>query len=124
LQTSESTYLSLSSGNVITSFEYLIGDGGVVPSNTCSSAEDNTVRCLQAFLSSKNITQQLMDASSEKARPGDIIEYTLTAKNPHNAPFNYQLRQEVGDVLEYTDIIDASGGVLANKTNVIVWDEQ
>jgi len=65
-----------------------------------------------------NITQN-SDATTVVANAGDIIRYTLTTKNVSSSSIDYQVSDQLDDVLEYADVIDTGGGTLNGGT--ITW---
>ena len=65
----------------------------------------------------KNITQLIEDANNTLAKASDTLEYRLTVKNTGNTTSSYSIKDNLGDVLEYSDLIDAGGGVI--NTSVI-----
>lgn len=77
----------------------------------------------------KNVTQLLNNANNSTVRPGDRLEYHLSVKNTGTTTGTYTIEDNLNDVLEYTDLIDAGGGTLAKKDpftpveriNTITW---
>ncbi len=66
-----------------------------------------------------NNTQSL-DATTKKAVSGDNITYTLVTGNMGNdAVSGVVVSDNIADVLEYADVIDAKGGVISD--GVITW---
>jgi len=63
-----------------------------------------------------NLTQNLTDAQTKPANPGDIIQYQLLTLNKGTADApNYQVSDNVNDILEYADVTEISdGGKLAS----------
>ena len=83
---------------------------------TKTGTDGKDISCLELHKSARNITQNITNAHETKANAGDTIEYTLSVKN-----FSKQIRkgfvieENMEDVLEYADIIDASGAIFTSK---------
>lgn len=76
--------------------------------------------CKPSFVLSKrvrNVTQALPNADNTTARPGDQLEYTLSVKNTGKDQGSYTMTDNVADILEYADVIDAGDGHIAPQTN-------
>ncbi|MDX2776272.1 isopeptide-forming domain-containing fimbrial protein [Streptomyces caniscabiei] len=77
----------------------------------------------------KNVTQNGSDANNTTVKPGDRLEYHLTAKNTGNTTGAYVIEDNLADVLEYADIVDLGGGTLltegpnvpVEKNNYVSW---
>lgn len=61
------------------------------------------------------------DATKEKAKASQRIEYTLTAKNEGKAEAEVTLADNLADVLEYASLYDRGDGVLNEQTKVLSW---
>jgi uncharacterized repeat protein (TIGR01451 family) len=60
---------------------------------------------------------QKTDATTVVAKPGDIINYNLwTKNNGQSTALGYVVSDDLSDILEYADVINAYGGVLHNGT--------
>lgn len=70
----------------------------------------------------RNVTQDIDDADGTTARPGDIIEYTLTAQNIGTEAATVDFRESLTDVLEYADFVDAPGGEYRDDEQLVEWD--
>ena len=83
---------------------------------TKTGTDGKDISCLELHKSARNITQNITNANETKANAGDTIEYTLSVKN-----FSKQIRkgfvieENMEDVLEYADIIDASVAIFTSK---------
>ena len=83
---------------------------------TKTGTDGKDISCLELHKSARNITQNITNANETKANAGDTIEYTLSVKN-----FSKQIRkgfvieENMEDVLEYADIVDASGAIFTSK---------
>jgi len=77
----------------------------------------------------KNVSQVLFDANNTTVKNGDRLEYRLSVKNVGKTTGTYTIKDNLSDVLEYADLIDAGGGTLTQKTpttpvedvNTITW---
>ncbi|GAC1570787.1 MAG: hypothetical protein NVS3B23_03590 [Candidatus Saccharimonadales bacterium] len=69
-----------------------------------------------------NVTQNLSDAQTKPANPGDVISYQLITINKGTATYpHYVVTEQVKDVLEYADVIDISNdGKLVNGS--LIWN--
>ena len=65
----------------------------------------------------KNISQLVSDANNTTASPGDRLEYHLRVKNTGKTTGSYKIEDNLADVLEYADLVDAGGGTLLKKTD-------
>lgn len=88
-----------------------IDDAGCKPCDESKVGQDGKdLSCLELHKKARNITQQLNDANGTKAKSGDTIEYTLSVKNSSKETRKgFVIEENMQDVLEYADIIDASG---------------
>lgn len=68
------------------------------------------ISCLSLHKTARNITQDINNANGTTAHGGDTIEYTLSVTNlSKQVRKGFIIEENMGDVLEYADIIDASG---------------
>jgi hypothetical protein len=90
----------------------------------CRPCEDNPAiwykdkDCRSEFeltKSVKNISQIINDANNTTAKPGDRLEYRLTVRNVGTTTGTYSIEDNLADVLEYADLVDAGGGTLLKK---------
>ncbi|HSW77571.1 MAG TPA: hypothetical protein VLG36_02125 [Candidatus Chromulinivoraceae bacterium] len=65
----------------------------------------------------KNVSQLVANANNTTALPGDRLEYHLTVKNVGKTTGTYTMQDNLGDVLEYADLIDSGGGTVATASN-------
>jgi hypothetical protein len=75
--------------------------------------------CKPSFEISKkvrNITQALADANNTTARPGDQLQYTLSVKNTGKDSGSYAMTDNVADILQYADLVDAGDGRLVTES--------
>ena len=84
-------------------------------------SSENPYACIQTSKSAKNITQSVNNAGGTTAQPGDLIEYTLYAKNVGDQTVNnYVFQDNLSYVLDYSSIVNLDGGTLKSN-NEIVW---
>lgn len=91
----------------------------------CPSAQANNIAsaCLEFNKTASNQTQKITSAGGTVARAGDVIVYTLSAKNKGTvAVKGFIMDENLSDVLEYADIVDLQGGTL-DTSNHVVWDK-
>lgn len=103
-----------------------------IPANSpdCRICDDNIdqsnpkdTTCLELHKRARNITQQIDNANGTTAKAGDTIEYTLSVKNRGQNPRSgFIIEENMEDVLEYADIIDASGATYTtNPVKLLTW---
>lgn len=68
----------------------------------------------------KNLSQGYINATSTKAKPGDRISYTITIKNDGLDSKTIRPKDDLADILEYSDLIDNGGGTLS-ASKVLSW---
>lgn len=85
--------------------------------------EGADISCLILNKKARNITQQIQNANGTTARAGDTIEYTLSVTNRAKTERkNFVIEENMEDVLEYADIIDASGATFtSNPVKMLTW---
>lgn len=101
-----------------------INDPSCKPCDESKQSEDGKdLSCLELRKSAKNVTQQITDANGTTARPGDTIEYTLSVRNfSKETRRGFMIEENMEDVLEYADIIDASGAAFTdNPIKMLTW---
>jgi len=88
------------------------------------SQDGKDISCLELHKKARNITQQLANANGTTAQAGDTIEYTLSVKNlGKQVRSGFVIEENMEDVLEYADIIDASGATFTNNpVKMLSWD--
>lgn len=88
-----------------------IDDAACKPCDETKQNEDGKdISCLELHKKARNITQQIANANGTKANAGDSIEYTLSVTNrSKEVRKGFVVEENIEDVLEYADIIDASG---------------
>lgn len=60
----------------------------------------------------RNSTQMIDNANNSLALTGDRLEYHLSVKNIGNTTGSYVIKDNLVDVLEYSELVDAGGGEL------------
>lgn len=90
---------------------------------TKQNQDDKDISCLELHKKARNITQQLANASSKLANAGDTIEYTLSVTNRAKQDRKaFIVEENMEDVLEYADLIDASGATFTeNPIKMLSW---
>ena len=84
----------------------------------CIEPAPSIVRLKQA----ENLTQNITDAHNTTAQGGDSIRYTLVTENDGTATQEeYVIKEDLGDVLQYADIVDLDGGQLSDDGFVVQW---
>jgi hypothetical protein len=68
-----------------------------------------------------NLTQDIIDAHNTTAQPGDILEYNLVVENVGNQVDDYQVIEDLGDLLEYGELTNDGGGTFDESSGVITW---
>lgn len=92
----------------------------------CEKAQTNNdmTACLEYKKTAKNITQRIDNANNTTAKPGDVIEYTLTTTNVGNQTIkDYQVSEGIADVLDYADVVDLHGGT-KGEYELVTWPKQ
>lgn len=92
-------------------------DPGCQPCPADSTLWINDSKCKASFVQTKtvsNITQNLSDATTKTAKPGDRITYTLSVKNKGLKAESFTIKDYISDTLEYAEIFDAGGGTISS----------
>lgn len=87
----------------------------------CDKADNpnDQAACIVLSKAATNNTQNINDANGTTAQAGDVITYTLTAKNTSKSTVkNFVVEENIGDILEYADVLDYHGGVKDNYSTV------
>ncbi|MGV9001994.1 MAG: hypothetical protein ACOH18_03510 [Candidatus Saccharimonadaceae bacterium] len=71
--------------------------------------------------SAANISQGNIDATKTTANSNDHITFTLTAENKGGTAKNFIFDDSLGDVLEYSKLIDTGGGTFNEQTKKLTW---
>lgn len=70
-----------------------------------------------------NVSQGNVTASTVAAKSGDKITYTITAKNSGGTAKAVPLTDYLGDVLQYSNLIDKGGGTFNETTKTLSWPD-
>jgi hypothetical protein len=84
----------------------------------------NDHKCIPNIIKTKtatNTSQGFIDATKVNAHVNDQISYTISIKNTGLSPKSVELKESLGDVLQYANIIDEGGGKFNKTTNVLQW---
>lgn len=68
-----------------------------------------------------NVSQGNVSASSVVAKENDRVSFTITAKNSGGTAERVTLEDNLGDVLEYSTLVDRGGGSFNETTKVLSW---
>jgi hypothetical protein len=117
------------STEVVKNTACVISAGDDTTANACDDEDikitDVCTNCTEIELhkKAKNITQQIQDANGSTAQAGDTIEYTLSVTNRSDEDRKgFVIEENMEDVLEYADIIDASGATFTeNPVKMLTW---
>lgn len=86
-----------------------------------STSTGDTASCIKIHKTASNITAGIADANGTTANPGDVITYTLYAKNDGKATVkDYIFDESMDDVLVYADVSDLHGGTI-DADNKVSW---
>jgi len=90
---------------------------------TKTTTDGTDISCLELHKKAKNITQQIDNANGTTANAGDTIEYNLSVTNRSKLERkDFVIEENMEDVLEYADIIDASGATFTeNPVKMLTW---
>lgn len=95
-------------------------DPACKPCDESLNQQDN-LSCLEFSKRATNNTQNISDANGTTARAGDIITYTLLVKNKGKADYrNFEIKENINDILDYSTIVELNGGV-KNQYNEVTW---
>lgn len=91
-----------------------------VDADTCKNPNDKD-KCIIQNKRAKNVTRNIPDANGTTANPGDTLEYTLAVTNTLKSTVQkgYVIKDQIGDILEYADLVDAGGGKLDAQKNLV-----
>ena len=68
-----------------------------------------------------NISHGNVDATKLTAKENDRITYTLVAENKGGSPKDVKFEDNIGDILEYSKLVDNGGGSYNETTRVLSW---
>lgn len=86
--------------------------------------DGNDISCLELSKKARNITQDISNANGTQAKAGDNIEYTLSVTNRSRETREaFVIEENLEDVLEYADLIDASGATFSETpVRMLSWE--
>jgi uncharacterized repeat protein (TIGR01451 family) len=94
-------------------------DSSITADNTsCKPCEESTssgdaAACVTIHKTASDTTAGTADANNTTANPGDVITYTLYAKNNGKATVkDYLFEENLDDLLVYADVTDLHGGTM------------
>ncbi len=104
-------------------------NGSILASDTlckpCDAAISSTdsLACVVVSKTASNVTTGLADANNSTANAGDVINYTLYAKNNGKDKVKgYVFSENLSDVMDYADLTDLHGGTLdTTNTKIVTW---
>lgn len=70
---------------------------------------------------SRNLTQNVTDATTVRAQASDRIEYTIYVENIGMIPADVVMKEELADVLEYSTLQQSGGGTFDTIQKVLSW---
>ena len=70
-----------------------------------------------------NISQGNVDAAKTIAQVNDRIKFTLTVKNTGGSAETVELKDYVGDTLEYAKLVDKGGGTYDEDKRLLSWPD-
>jgi hypothetical protein len=87
-----------------------------------SQGETDTSSCIELSKSATNTTQNITNADGTIAKGDDVIAYTLSAKNTGKVTVkNFAIQENIGDILDYADVVNLNGGSWDRQTNIVTW---
>lgn len=129
--TSEFSYKFPSDGNYTIRAELSAPEGSLQPSQNCTINENITKSRSKQLVTTSvkvaNLTKNLDNANNTYANKGDNLKYTISVKNLgdttiENFDFRGQFADNIGDILEYANTLNISGGTYDNTTYGLSWD--
>lgn len=91
------------------------------PCQKSANAQD-TIACIEVSKAASNVTTGVADANNTTAKAGDVITYTLYAKNNGKATVkSFTFQENLSDVLDYASVNDFHGGSIDNSTKIVSW---
>lgn len=89
----------------------------------CTEEQKDLDCSLELHKKARNITQQIENANNTTVNPGDSIEYTLSVTNRGSETRKaYVIEENLEDVLEYADLIDANGATYTESPiRMLTW---
>jgi len=72
------------------------------------------------IVSAENLTRNA-PAETAAVQPGDKLSYTLRLSNTRHVTVTGNFSLRVGDILEYTNLIDGGGGTYSQDSSTLTW---
>ncbi len=89
-----------------------------------SVSSSDKLACITVHKTASNVTAGIADANNTTAKAGDVITYTLFAKNEGKAKIeDYKFEENLSDVSDYADATDLHGGTMDNF-KIVSWPKQ
>lgn len=95
----------------------------VIVEPPCEQSRNNDEsECIILSKKATNTTQNIPDANNTVAQPGDVVTYTLQAKNTskNTTVKKFVVEENIADILEYADIVNLHGGTKDDK-EIVRW---
>lgn len=107
---SQTIYVALNSGNIISTKEFLI-NGHAVPE--CSILQLSL--CFKYSISVRDVTSRISDVNNATVSAGNILAYTLSATNTLDKNVsNFRLSVDFNNALAYSNLVSSYGGQVKN----------
>ena len=93
------------------------------PTLSCQQeiSTQNPTACILTSKTATNLTEGIANANGTTAQAGDVIKYTLFAKNEAPTAFNnYVFQDNLAYVLDYSSLTSSNGGTLKSNDE-LVW---
>ncbi len=125
-KTTTSYTVDLEDPGTYTATVAVVTDQGNQTSESCEETIiiSNPVKPVFEILRNKeasNITQQIEDANNTVAKPGDNIEYRLITRNTGNVAGDVDIKENMSDVLEYSQLLEAQDAKYHEGTGILDW---
>jgi hypothetical protein len=69
----------------------------------------------------KNLTQNVTNANGTTAKTSDRIQYTIYTANVGSGTVTTNINESLGDVLQYSKLLDDGGGTFNNNSQTLTW---
>lgn len=109
------------SGNLVTHPIHQIGCA--MSTQPLPQAQNMSLECLTTLSPSLSVYNISADSSegSHMAKASNRLMYSLNAKNKGSKNIDVPLNMELGDVLEYAQLLDKGGGDFSRDTKTLTW---
>lgn len=68
-----------------------------------------------------NVSQGNVDATKVTAKENDRLTFTITASNTGGTPISFDFKDNIGDTLEYSKLVDNGGGTYNETSRELSW---